>query len=219
MRNDPLWLLAYADAREMAGQADVAWRLRREAWRLLWRGRRPAPGPRGTPGRRVRRGAAGCAGGRRARRTACPPRHAGADVRVGRPGPAPADRAAARRSPRNPRRARGRPRGHRRVGAGRPRCAAAGAARIACRLAQCGPRQHQLVSAIAKEAALGWALSQEANDLARAWLLQQYARGAARPAYAEIRSPWPSATCQPSTACWTTPRTASRWRPASTPTR
>lgn len=44
----------------------------------------------------------------------------------------------------------------------------------------------QLVSAIAKEAALGWALSQEANDLARAWLLQQYTRGAVRPAYAEI---------------------------------
>jgi len=44
----------------------------------------------------------------------------------------------------------------------------------------------QLVSAVAKEAALGWALSQEANDLARAWLLQQYTRRMTRPAYAEI---------------------------------
>ncbi|MFX7930491.1 tetratricopeptide repeat protein, partial [Acinetobacter baumannii] len=37
MQTDPLWLLAYADAREMAGQADAAWALRREAWWLLWR--------------------------------------------------------------------------------------------------------------------------------------------------------------------------------------
>lgn len=34
-RQDPLWLMTYADAREAAGDQQIAWRVRREAWRLL----------------------------------------------------------------------------------------------------------------------------------------------------------------------------------------
>ncbi|WP_345797289.1 tetratricopeptide repeat protein [Castellaniella sp. MT123] len=34
-RQDPLWLITYADAREAVGQPEMAWRIRRQAWRLL----------------------------------------------------------------------------------------------------------------------------------------------------------------------------------------
>lgn len=191
MRNDPLWLLAYADAREMAGQADAAWRLRREAWWLLWR----ADGANG--------------------KDQAPNRRVGTHVTVGDTNAVPLEDDArtelrARRVSlaqtfgsgdlaqrlliellRDDRRATKQAR----VG---------GSATV--RKSELGdidtlppePPEtpadkrkdahvsDQLVSAVAKEAALGWALSQEANDLARAWLLQQYTRRMTRPAYAEI---------------------------------
>lgn len=194
MQADPLWLLAYADAREMAGQADAAWALRREAWWLLWRAEDTTGNGKANPpaGRRV-----------------------GTRVTVGDGDAAPLEEDAraelrARRVSlaqtfgsgdlsqrlliellRDDRRA--------------TRQAREGGS-AAVQKSELGdidtlppePPQtpadkrkqarvsDQLVSAVAKEAALGWALSQEANDLARAWLLQQYTRRMTRPAYAEI---------------------------------
>ncbi len=47
---DPLWLLTYADAQEMAGHPGLAWSMRREVWRGLMReteaARTAKPGPR-----------------------------------------------------------------------------------------------------------------------------------------------------------------------------
>ncbi|WP_442808019.1 tetratricopeptide repeat protein [Trinickia soli] len=47
---DPLWLLTYADAQEMAGHPGLAWSMRREVWRALMReteaARTAKPGPR-----------------------------------------------------------------------------------------------------------------------------------------------------------------------------
>lgn len=200
MQTDPLWLLAYADAREMAGQADAAWALRREAWWLLWRAdgadgkgqdKDKAP-PNRRVGTRVTVGSNDATGDAvpleddartelRARRVSLAQTFGSGDLaqrlliellrddrratRQAREGGA----AAAQKSelgdidtlPPEPPETLADKRKQARV-------------------------SDQLVSAVAKEAALGWALSQEANDLARAWLLQQYARRMTRPAYAEI---------------------------------
>lgn len=174
MRNDALWLLAYADAREMAGQAEAAWRLRREAWRLLWRGEQPGEGEPAPleDGARAEL---------RARRATLAQTFGSGDL---------AQRLLIELLRDDRRETRAAREGGRAALAGSelgdidvlpaepPESPAA--ARKAARASD------QLVSALAKEAALGWALSQEANDLARAWLLQQYTRGMARPAYAEI---------------------------------
>ncbi|WP_413707956.1 tetratricopeptide repeat protein [Ralstonia sp. Ralssp110] len=205
MRNDPLWLLAFADAREMAGQADAAWRLRREAWWLLWRaegadgagGVDAATGKdKGPANRRV--GTRVVVGSNGARNDAVPLEEgARTELRARRIALAQTfgsgdlaqrlliellrdDRRATRQAreggsatvqkselgdidtlPPEPPEAPADKRKNARV-------------------------SDQLVSAVAKEAALGWALSREANDLARAWLLQQYTRRMTRPAYAEI---------------------------------
>lgn len=196
MQTDPLWLLAYADAREMAGQADAAWALRREAWWLLWRAEDGAD-----------RGKAKAPAGRRV----------GTRVTVGDSDAVPLEEDArtelrARRVSlaqtfgsgdlsqrlliellRDDRRATKQAREGGRSAMAQselgdidtlppepPEAAAAIDKRKPARVSD------QLVSAVAKEAALGWALSQEANDLARAWLLQQYTRRMTRPAYADI---------------------------------
>ncbi|CAJ0769990.1 tetratricopeptide repeat protein [Ralstonia chuxiongensis] len=194
MQTDPLWLLAYADAREMAGQADAAWALRREAWWLLWRAEDSTGNGKANPpaGRRV-----------------------GTRVTVGDGDAVPLEEDA-----RAELRAR-RVSLAQTFGSGdlsqRLLIELLRDDRRATKLAREGGRSamdkselgdidtlppeppqtpadkrkqarvsDQLVSAVAKEAALGWALSQEANDLARAWLLQQYTRRMTRPAYAEI---------------------------------
>ncbi|CAJ0854736.1 tetratricopeptide repeat protein [Ralstonia flatus] len=194
MQTDPLWLLAYADAREMAGQADAAWALRREAWWLLWRAEDGADRGKAKPraGRRV-----------------------GTRVTVGDSDAAPLEEDArtelrARRVSlaqtfgsgdlsqrlliellRDDRRATKQAREGGRSAMDQSELgdidtlppeppAPAIDKRKPARVSD------QLVSAVAKEAALGWALSQEANDLARAWLLQQYTRRMTRPAYADI---------------------------------
>nr|WP_311530248.1 tetratricopeptide repeat protein [uncultured Ralstonia sp.] len=207
MRNDPLWLLAYADAREMAGQADAAWALRREAWWLLWR----ADGADGADG--VSR-----ADGANTKGKTPANRRVGTRVTVGNN--AISDAVPLEDDARTELRAR-------RVALAQTFGSGDLAQRLLIellrddRLAMQQAREggnaatqkselgdidalppeppetpaekrrnarasNQLVSAVAKEAALGWALSQEANDLARAWLLQQYARRMTRPAYAEI---------------------------------
>jgi len=194
MQTDPLWLLAYADAREMAGQADAAWALRREAWWLLWR----AEDTTGSDKTKLPSG-----------------RRVGTRVTVGDGDAVPLEEDA-----RAELRAR-RISLAQTFGSGdlaqRLLIELLRDDRRATKLAREGGRSamdkselgdidtlppeppqtpadkrkqarvsDQLVSAVAKEAALGWALSQEANDLARAWLLQQYTRRMTRPAYAEI---------------------------------
>jgi len=194
MQTDPLWLLAYADAREMAGQADAAWALRREAWWLLWR----AEDSTGSGKTKLPTG-----------------RRAGTRVAVGDADAAPLEEDA-RAELRARRVSLAQTFGYGDLSQ-RLLIELLRDDRRATKLAREGGRSaidkselgdidtlppeppqlptdkrknarvsDQLVSAVAKEAALGWALSQEANDLARAWLLQQYTRRMTRPAYAEI---------------------------------
>lgn len=195
MQSDPLWLLAYADAREMAGQPDAAWRLRREAWRQLWQ----ADGEGATS----------------AKAPAQNSRRSGTRVTVGDGDAMPVEEEA--RSELRARRValaqtfgsgdlaqrlliellRDDRRAMKQAREGGPATVAASALGDIDTLPAEPPEtpadkrkqarvSDQLVSAVAKEAALGWALSQEANDLARAWLLQQYTHRMTRPAYAEI---------------------------------
>ena len=203
MQNDPLWLLAYADARDMAGQADAAWRLRREAWWLLWRA--DGQNAKGEKGEK----------GEKGQKNAPDNRRVGTRVTIGDDDAVPTDDDAraelrARRVSlaqtfgsgdlaqrlliellRDDRRATKQARE-----GGRASVAASELGDLdvlppeppetpADKRKQARVSD-QLVSAVAKEAALGWALSREANDLARAWLLQQYTRRMTRPAYAEI---------------------------------
>ncbi|CAJ0878846.1 hypothetical protein R20233_02456 [Ralstonia sp. LMG 32965] len=194
MQTDPLWLLAYADAREMAGQADAAWALRREAWWLLWRAEEATGSGKAKPPTS---------------------RRAGTRVTVGESDAAPLEEDArtelrARRVSlaqtfgsgdlsqrlliellRDDRRATKRAREGGRSAMDKSELGDIDTLppeppEISTDQRKQARVSDQLVSAVAKEAALGWALSQEANDLARAWLLQQYTRRMTRPAYAEI---------------------------------
>ncbi len=197
MQNDPLWLLAYADARDMAGQADAAWGLRRLAWRLLWQAgdttaTDKATAPKGrSVGTRVTVGDSDAAPldddartELRARRVSLAQTFGSGDL---------AQRLLIellRDDRRTMKQARE---------GGRASVAASELGDLDVLPPEPPEPSHapadkrkparvsdQLVSAVAKEAALGWALSHEANDLARAWLLQQYTRHMTRPAYAEI---------------------------------
>lgn len=194
MQTDPLWLLAYADAREMAGQADAAWALRREAWWLLWRAEDTTGNGKANPpaGRRVGTRVTVGDGDAvpleedtraelRARRISLAQTFGSGDL---------AQRLLIELL-RDDRRATKQAREGGRSAMDKSELGDIDTLPPEPPQTPADKRKQarvsdQLVSAVAKEAALGWALSQEANDLARAWLLQQYTRRMTRPAYAEI---------------------------------
>lgn len=172
--DDPLWLMALADAEEAAGSPGRAWRIRRHAWHLL-KGREP-----------LRPAAGGAAAGaerprdRDAARISLGGRFANADYSrallvelLGRDGASPGSQAVATR-----------------LGdaAGLPRLADTlgdGGAAQPGSGGQPAPRG-DVVDAVAREVALAWAMSGEHYDLARAWLARQYADRLLKPADAEM---------------------------------
>jgi hypothetical protein len=160
-RDDPLWALGYADALELNSRIDEAWRVRNAVWR-----RQAALGARGAQPKLDEAGRADL----RARMAGLTDTFRGGDasravlidlLREDRApgvqtGASPGANAAA-----NP------------LADALP---ASEAARIA--------GKERLYSAVAREAALGWAQSHEAYDLERLWLLRQYIDSSTRPVYA-----------------------------------
>lgn len=186
---DPLWLGLAADAYDAIGQTSTGWRLRRQAWVDLHKdqsaaGRRASDPRSMDPAAEEEDAQGGPAPAELRRQTvALGQIFASGDV---------SQRLVIEML-----------RGDRTVMAGTNAANWTGPANPASRLgeipglpaldpktppgvAQREARQQAVVSSAAKEVALAWALSNESNELARAWLARQYARQLLRPAYAEI---------------------------------
>lgn len=183
--DDPLWLMALADAEEASGSPGRAWRIRRHAWRLL-KGRESLRSP-AAPGLEASEAMAdgSTAGAATARdwdaaRISLGGRFANADYSrallvelLGRDGASPGSVAVATR-----------------LGD------VAGLPPLADTLGDGGTPQPgsggqllprgDVVDAVAREVALAWAMSGEHYDLARAWLARQYADRLLKPTDAEV---------------------------------
>jgi hypothetical protein len=166
MSRDPLWQLAYAEAQEMAGRSDLAWSIRRNVWRQMQQEEaevraNSAQGQivlrtRASQGGEVREQMLG-------RRVTLASIFENADVSkaflidllasdAGRN-----DNAEARRTLLGD-------------AAGLPP-----AQPVKAPAAAKSPDQAQLTSSVARDVALAWAMSHEANPLAKRWLARQYA--------------------------------------------
>ncbi|HEY3598565.1 MAG TPA: tetratricopeptide repeat protein, partial [Paraburkholderia sp.] len=174
MSRDPLWLLTYADAQEMAGRADLAWSIRHKVWLQMQQDEAKLVklhgAARATQRSRTAQDAETLAD-LRGRRVAL-----STDFTTGDPSAAlldnllststaPADLAVVRRTLLG-------------GAAGLPGGAPASGAQL--------PQNSRLRDAVAKEVAIAWALSHESNPLAKRWLAQQYAARLARPADAQL---------------------------------
>jgi hypothetical protein len=160
-RGDALWLMSYAECLEANSQADLAWRLRRQVWDLL----RDADAQRRLRPAQVE--------AMRERLAALAPLFAGGDASwrllqsLLRADPAQLAGAPQHAAP------------------------AQDARELLARL-DAQPQQRSdggddaRLSAGARELALSYALNQDANDLARAWLAARYAGQLAKPLYAEL---------------------------------
>lgn len=210
LSRDPLWLLTYADAQEMAGRTDLAWTIRRSVWREMQRDQFVAE-------TRLKNG------GDPANLNAVT--NAETTVKLNADSSAPweiADTPAASQSTRG-----ARPRfaqdaeareelAGRRVTLGllysnadvakalldnliatdkltpedtkRMRSLLGDTPGLPPLPASSGPTapDGRLKSAVAKETAIAWALSNEANPLAKRWLARQYATRLAQPADAQL---------------------------------
>ncbi|MFC0575400.1 tetratricopeptide repeat protein [Paraburkholderia solisilvae] len=174
LSRDPLWLLTYADAQEMAGHADLAWSIRHKVWLQLQQDAQSLAKLHGA--------ARGALRGRnaqdaetladlRGRRVALSADYTTADESAAllndllSTQAAPADVAYMRRTL---------------LGSakGVPGEAPASGAQL--------PQNSRLHDAVAKEVAIAWAVSRESNPLAKRWLAQQYAARLARPADAQL---------------------------------
>jgi hypothetical protein len=170
LSRDPLWLLTYADAQEMAGHTDLAWSIRHKVWLQLQQDATTLAKPRATSRGRSALNAETLAD-LRGRRVALSSDFTTGDASAAllddllSPQAAPADLAYARRTL---------------LGstAGLPGDAPESGARLA--------QNSALHDAVAKEVAIAWALSHEGNPLAKRWLAQQYAARLARPADARL---------------------------------
>ncbi len=162
-RDDPLWLLAYADASEMMGHTDTAWGIRRKVWvdmradgvpqgilRARKAGKNPAPAVGGASESeddeiRAQLQAQSVTlsqvfeSGDLSRRIL---------IELLRADRMPADGTAT--------------------------------------TGEAKPANEAMYSQAAREVALSWAMSNEENELARAWLAKQYAQSMDRPAYADL---------------------------------
>ncbi|HDR9250558.1 TPA: tetratricopeptide repeat protein [Burkholderia vietnamiensis] len=200
--HDPLWLLTYADAQEMAGRPDLAWSIRRKVWLQIGASgraqarqtpeerdapsappRRTTPGPqaaqlmqRGTPARtsqdietRLEL---------RSRSVDLAAEYSNADHAVAlldellKDGSAAADFSSERRSLLGDAR-----------GLAPLEASARGGTKSTRDLREKGRRAY---AAVAQEVAMTWALSHEANPLAKRWLALQAANLFARPASAQL---------------------------------
>ncbi len=167
---DPLWLLAYADAQEMAGHADLAWSVRRKVWLSLRDDDSVKAATQRTAGRSIRRRAGGDAetlDELRGRRVALSADFTTGDASAALLADLLSDKTAAS----DARFAR--------------RSLLASAAGLPGAEPQSGIDAEQntrLRNAAAKDVAIAWAVSREANPLAKRWLAQQYAAHLLRPA-------------------------------------
>jgi len=184
-RADPLWLGLAADAYEAIGQADVAWRLRRQAWVELhhaWR----AGGGKDSPA--VAAGADDEPLNDEAESAEGMPSRGDLQRQTVALGQLFASGDVSRQLVAELLRG--------------DRAAAAGASDAGGAVSALGEvpglpplemapppefaRRQQQVSAAAKEAVLAWTLSSESDEQARAWLAKHYAGQLMRPAYAEV---------------------------------
>ncbi|TCK95934.1 tetratricopeptide repeat protein [Paraburkholderia sp. BL9I2N2] len=172
MSRDPLWQLTYAEAQEMAGRSDLAWSIRRNVWRQMQQEEaevraNSAQGQivlrtRASQGSEVREQMLG-------RQVTLASIFENADVSkaflidllasdAGRN-----DNAEARRTLLGD-------------AAGLPP-----AQPVKAHVAAKSPDQAQLTSSVARDVALAWAMSHEANPLAKRWLARQYANVLVQP--------------------------------------
>jgi polysaccharide biosynthesis protein PelB len=176
MSRDPLWLLTLADAQEMAGRPDLAWSLRRKVWRQIELDEQAVQQGGSGAQAALKRRASQDADAREqvsGRRVSLAAIFADADVSRGllddllKHDAGRDDNTALRRTLLGD--APGLP-------PAPPVPAPAGKA----------PDDGRLKSAVAKDVAVAWALSHEANPLARRWLAEQYADRLAQPADSQL---------------------------------
>lgn len=196
LSHDPLWMLTYADAQEMAGRTDLAWSIRRSVWRDMQRDELAAQeqakgidapanvntdwtAPAGKPDAALP--AAGATRPRFEQDAEARENLAGRRVALGvifsngDVSKALLDNLIAtdNRKPEDTRRLRS-------LLGDTPGVAPLPSSNDS-RLAD-----GRLKSAVAKETAIAWALSKEANPLAKRWLARQYATRLAQPVDAQL---------------------------------
>jgi len=174
MSRDPLWLLTLADAQEMAGRPDLAWSIRRKVWLQIEQDERAVTTGGTSAQAALKRRASQDAEAReqlRGRRVSLAEIFADADVSTGllddllKHDGGRDDTTAARRTLLGD--APGLP----------------PAPRVSASKAKDDGR---LKSAVAKDVAVAWALSHEANPLAKRWLAEQYVNRLAQPADSQL---------------------------------
>jgi hypothetical protein len=174
LSRDPLWLLTYADAQEMAGHDELAWSIRHKVWLQLQQDSAALAKLHGAQRGALRGRTAQDAetlADVRGRRVALSTDYTTADASAAllndllSTQAAPPDISYVRRTLLG-------------SGNGLPGGAPDAGAKL--------PQNSRLRDAVAKEVAIAWALSHESNPLAKRWLAQQYAARLARPADAQL---------------------------------
>jgi lipopolysaccharide biosynthesis regulator YciM len=173
MSRDPLWQLAYAEALEMAGHPDRAWSIRRNVWAQMQQDE-AAVRANSAQGQIVlrRRASQGGEEGEQAlgRRVTLASIFENADVSKAFLIDLLDSDGGRRENAQTRRTLLGDITGLPPVQPAKPHAAAA------------APDQARLTSAVARDIALAWAMSHEANPLAKRWLARQYADALAQPA-------------------------------------
>ncbi|MEW6344618.1 MAG: tetratricopeptide repeat protein [Pseudomonadota bacterium] len=174
MSRDPLWLLTLADAQEMAGRPELAWSLRRKVWRQIELDEQAVQHGGSGAQAALKRRASQDAEAReqvRGRRVSLAAIFADADVSRGllddllKHDAGRNDNTALRRTLLGD-------------APGLPPAPPAAAVKAL--------DDGRLKSAVAKDVAVAWALSHEANPLAKRWLAEQYGNRLAQPADSQL---------------------------------
>ncbi|MGH8782546.1 tetratricopeptide repeat protein [Paraburkholderia sp.] len=181
MSRDPLWLLTYADAQEMAGRSDLAWSIRRKVWLQMREDASRTPGSR-QAGLTAQRGTARTRASQdaetrmqlRSRRVALAGDFADADTAAALLDDLLSDDATRASVARERRTLLGDTRGLPPLDTPSRKTAAA------------LDNDRQLRTAVAQDVAVAWALSREANPLAKRWLALQAVNRLAQPAAAQL---------------------------------
>lgn len=170
---DPLWLLSYADAQEMAGRSDLAWSIRRHVWRQMLAARFPGrpmvPGDRSGSARAVLLSGVSDTEAQaqlNGRRVSLAQTFADGDVGVHMLNQLMRSQSDTDQI------------------ANAVATSLLGNATGTRPLPSPGEQQmqaQQLRQAIAQDVAIAWALSREANPLAKRWLAQRYAHRLSAP--------------------------------------
>lgn len=174
LSRDPLWLLTYADAQEMAGRGDLAWSIRHKVWLQLARDQKVQGGASGArQSTRATRGAlpAEIVDELRGRRVGLSTTFATGDASLALLDDLLATGNKHNDAPQASRSLLG-------TVDGLPGPGTLDRRELA--------RNTRLRHAVAKEVAIAWALSHEANPLAKRWLAQQYAARLSQPADSQL---------------------------------